>query len=50
MPEELSKVDKTLRKLGMGSLADDGIKALNRAAEDAVKEAIPVFVNAIKNI
>jgi hypothetical protein len=50
MPEELSKVDKTLHKLGMGSLADDGIKALNRAAEDAVKEATPVFVNAIKNI
>ena len=50
MPEELSKVDKTMRKLGMGSLADDGIKALNRAAEDAVKEATPVFVNAIKNI
>ena len=50
MPEELTKVDKTLRKLGMGSLADDGIKALNRAAEDAVKEATPVFVNAIKNI
>lgn len=50
MPEELSKVDKTLRKLGMGSLADDGIKALNRAAEDAVKEVTPVFVNAIKNI
>ena len=50
MPEELSKVDKTLRKLGMGSLADDGIKALNRAAEDAVKVATPVFVNAIKNI
>ena len=50
MPEELTKVDKTLRKLGMGSLADDGIKALKRAAEDAVKEATPVFVNAIKNI
>jgi Protein of unknown function (DUF4197) len=50
MPEELTKVDKTLRKIGMGSLADDGIKALNRAAEDAVKEATPIFVNAIKNI
>lgn len=50
MPEELTKVDKTLRKLGMVSLADDGIKALNRAAEDAVKEATPVFVAAIKNI
>jgi hypothetical protein len=50
MPEELAKVDKTLRKLGMSSIADDGIKALNRAAEDAVKEATPIFVTAIKNM
>lgn len=50
MPEELQKVDKTLRKMGMANLADEGIKALNRAAEDAVKEATPIFVDAIKNI
>ena len=50
MPDELIKVDRTLRKIGMSSLADDGIKALNRAAEDAVKEATPIFVTAIKNI
>ena len=50
MPNELAKVDRTLRKIGMSSLADDGIKALNRAAEDAVKEATPIFVTAIKNI
>lgn len=50
MPDELKKVDKTMRKLGMGKLADDGIKSLNRAAEEAVKEATPVFVEAIKNI
>jgi hypothetical protein len=50
MPAELQKVDQTLRKLGMSSLADDGIKALNRAAEDAVKESTPIFVSAIKNI
>jgi hypothetical protein len=50
MPEELAKVDKTLRKLGMSSITDDGIKALNRAAEDAVKEATPIFVTAIKNM
>jgi hypothetical protein len=50
MPAELAKVDKTLRKIGMSSLADQGIKALNRAAEDAVKEATPIFVSAIKNI
>jgi len=50
MPEELAKVDKTLRKIGMSKLADQGILALNRAAEDAVKEATPIFVTAIKNI
>lgn len=50
LPEELQKVDKALRKAGMANLADDGIKALNRAAEDAVKEATPIFVSAIKNM
>ncbi len=50
LPEELKKVDKALRDIGLGSLADDGIKALNRAAEDAVKEATPIFVNAVKDI
>jgi uncharacterized protein DUF4197 len=50
MPEELQKVDKTLRKMGMANLADQGILVLNRAAEDAVKEATPIFVTAIKNI
>ncbi len=50
MPAELQKVDKTLRSVGLGSLADKGIKILNRAAEDAVKEATPIFVNAVKEI
>lgn len=50
LPAELQKVDKGLRDIGLGSLADEGIKALNRAAEDAVKEATPIFVNAVKEI
>lgn len=50
MPAELQKVDRTLRKMGMANLADEGIKSLNRAAEDAVKEATPVFVNAITSM
>lgn len=50
MPEELQKVDKALRKVGLGSLADDGIKMLNRAAEDATKEATPIFVDAVRNM
>lgn len=50
LPDELKKVDQTLRKMGMASLADEGIKVLNRAAEDAVKEATPIFVNAITSM
>ena len=50
LPEELQKVDKALRDIGLGNLADEGLKILNRAAEDAVKEATPIFVNAVKEI
>ena len=50
MPKELQKVDQTLRKVGLSNLADDGIKMLNRAAEDAVKEATPLFVDAVKKM
>ena len=50
LPPELQKVDKTLRDLGLSVLADEGLKVLNRAAEDAVKEAVPVFVTAIKSM
>jgi hypothetical protein len=50
MPAELQKVDKALRAMGMGNLADEGIKSLNRAAEDAVNEATPIFVNSIKTM
>lgn len=50
MPEELQNVEKTLRSLGMGSLADQGIKLLNSAAEDAVSEAAPIFVNALTSM
>ncbi|ALM07657.1 hypothetical protein SB49_07435 [Sediminicola sp. YIK13] len=50
LPEELQKIDRTLRDVGLGNLADEGIKVLNRAAEDAVSEATPIFINAVKDI
>lgn len=50
LPEELQKVDSGLRKIGLGKLADDGLRAINRTAEDAVKEATPIFVDAVKGI
>jgi hypothetical protein len=50
LPEELQSLDNTLRGIGLGNIADEGLKLLNRAAEDAVSEAIPVFVNAIQEL
>lgn len=50
LPAELQKVDKTLRDIGLSNLADEGLKVLNRAAEDAVGEATPIFVSAVKGI
>ena len=50
LPTELQKVDKALRDIGLGKLADQGLKTLNRAAENAVKEATPIFVGAVKGI
>ncbi|WP_100616064.1 DUF4197 domain-containing protein [Confluentibacter citreus] len=50
LPDELKKVDKALRDVGLSNLADEGLKVLNRAAEDAVKEATPIFVDAVKGI
>ena len=50
LPDELQKVDKTLRDIGLSNLADEGLKVINRAAEDAVKEATPIFVDAVKQM
>lgn len=50
LPEELQTVDKKLRQIGLSSLADEGLKVINRAAEDAVKEATPIFVDAVKQM
>lgn len=50
MPTEAQKVEKTLRAVGMGKLCDQFIQSMNRAAEGAVKEAAPVFVNALSKM
>lgn len=50
LPPELKEVEKGLRNIGLGSLADDGIKAMNRAAEDAVGKATPIFIDAVKTM
>lgn len=50
MPEEARRVEQTLRSAGMGKLVDNFILSLNRAAESAVKEAAPVFVNSLSQM
>jgi len=49
-PPEAKKAEKALRSLGMNKLCDNVILSLNRAAEDAAKEAKPIFIDAIKKM
>lgn len=49
-PPEAQKVENTLRSIGLNSLADNVILSINRAAEDAAKEAKPIFISAIKQM
>lgn len=50
LPPDALKAEKALRSIGMGSLVDKAILQINRAAEDAVGFAAPIFVNAIKQM
>lgn len=50
MPPEAQKVESALRGIGLGSLCDNLIQSLNRAAESAVNEAAPVFVSALSQL
>ena len=49
-PQDVKKVESTLRSVGMGSLVDDFVLSLNRAAEDAAQSAKPIFIDAIKKL
>lgn len=50
LPKEAQQVESTLRSIGMGSLVDKAVLSMNRAAEDAAKQAAPIFINAITSI
>ena len=49
-PPEAKKVESTLRDIGLNNLCDNVILSLNRAAEDAAKDAKPIFIDAIKKM
>ena len=46
-PAEVSKVEKTLRKIGLGKEVDRFVKQLNRSAELAAARARPIFIKSI---
>lgn len=50
MPPEAQRIETTLRQLGMGGMVDRAILQINRAAEDAVGYARPIFLDAIKDM
>ncbi|MCR9064954.1 MAG: DUF4197 domain-containing protein [Cytophagales bacterium] len=49
-PEDVQRVENALRNIGLGSEVDKFVLALNRGAEEAAKEAKPIFVSAIKQM
>lgn len=50
MPPEAKKVENTLRQIGMGAYVDKAILSMNRAAEDATNQALPIFSSAIRSM
>lgn len=49
-PPEVKKVEDKLRQLGLGSEVDRFVMTLNRGAEEAAKEAKPIFITAIRSM
>jgi len=49
-PPEVQVVEQKLRQYGFGNLADQFIAKLNESAEEAVKEAAPIFGDAIMSM
>lgn len=50
LPEQVRNVENKMRMLGFGKQIDNAELSLNRAAEDASKQAAPIFLDAIKKM
>jgi hypothetical protein len=50
LPADAQKIESTLRKVGLGKEVDKAILQINRAAEDAVGFAKPIFADAIREM
>ena len=49
-PPEVKQVETTLRQMGLGNEVDRFVLTLNRGAEDAAKEAKPIFIEAVRQM
>jgi hypothetical protein len=50
LPDSLKRAERLLKGLGMGKQADELELTMNRAAERAVNQAMPVLAEAVKKI
>ncbi len=50
LPPDARRVEDILRQTGFTSLVDRAVEQVNRAAEDAVGHARPIFLNAIREM
>jgi hypothetical protein len=50
LPDTLRRAEKNMRRFGMGKYADELLVTLNRAAEAAVPEARPLFLDALRQM
>jgi hypothetical protein len=50
MPSSLQKIEKGLRAVGKGQLADEFVTTMNRAAEQAVPEAAGILGDSVKQM
>jgi len=49
-PEDIKRVDTTLRSMKLDPLVDRAVLSINRAAEDAAVKAKPIFLKAITSM
>jgi len=49
-PPEAANIESRLRSVGLGSEVDKAVLSINRAAEDAAREAKPIFIAAVKGM
>ncbi len=50
VPEELVRIEKSLRRYGLERYVDEFVRSINRAAETAMPGAKPILLQAVRNM